>query len=74
MSPLEELESAVLALPRAERARLAQQLLASLDEEPEVEAAWRDEVRRRLEAYRAGEETTVSREAVLREARRRYGA
>jgi putative addiction module component (TIGR02574 family) len=73
MSPLEELESAVLALPRAERARLAQQLLASLDDEPEVEAAWRDEVRRRLEAYRAGQEATVSRETVIREAQRRYG-
>jgi putative addiction module component (TIGR02574 family) len=45
-----------------------------LDEEPEVEAAWRDEVRRRLEAYRAGEEATVSREAVVREARSRYRA
>jgi putative addiction module component (TIGR02574 family) len=74
MSPPEELESAVLALPRAERARLAQQLLASLDEEPEVEAAWRDEVRRRLEAYRTGVEATVGREAVIREAKRRYGA
>lgn len=73
MTPVEELESAVLALPRAERARLAQRLLASLEEEPEVEAAWRDEVRRRLEAYRAGEEATISREEVVREARRRYG-
>lgn len=35
-------------------------------EEPEVEAAWRDEVRRRLEVYRAGEKATVSREAVRR--------
>lgn len=37
MSPIEELESA-LSLPRADRARLAERLLASLDEEPEVEA------------------------------------
>lgn len=73
MSPSEQLEAAALALPRSERARLAQRLLESLDEEPEVEAAWRDEVRRRLDAYRAGEETTVSREEVVREARRRYG-
>jgi putative addiction module component (TIGR02574 family) len=74
MSPLEELESAVLALPREERARLAQRLLASLDEEADAEEAWHDEVRRRLQGYRAGREATVSREDVLREARMRYGS
>lgn len=55
-SPVHELEAAVLALPVRERARLAQRLLASLDEEEqEVRDAWVAEVRERLARYRAGE-------------------
>lgn len=46
----------------------------SLDEDPKVEAAWRAEVRRRLEACRAGDEATIDRDEVIREALRRYGA
>lgn len=38
-----------------ERALLARRLLASLDEGPETDTAWSTEVRRRLEACRAGE-------------------
>jgi len=67
----EELEAIVLSLSRPERARLAERLLASLDDEAEVEEAWRDEVRRRLEAYRNGQLETVSAEEVLEEARER---
>ncbi|MFB6372820.1 MAG: addiction module protein, partial [Bradymonadaceae bacterium] len=48
----EQLEAAVLALPREQRARLAERLIASLDEDDDIGEAWRDEVRRRLEAYR----------------------
>ena len=69
LTPVEELESAVLSLPRGERARLAERLIASLDEDPEVEAAWKDEVRRRLARYRAAETETHPAEDVLREAR-----
>ncbi|MFO7893044.1 MAG: addiction module protein [Longimicrobiales bacterium] len=74
MTPVEELESAVLSLPRGERARLAERLIASLDEDPEVEAAWKDEVRRRLARYRAGETDTYPAEDVLREARESLGS
>lgn len=70
-SVAEELEAAALSLPRGERARLAERLLASLDEEGEVEEAWRDEVRRRLEAYRKGEMEAVPANKVLEEARDR---
>lgn len=70
-SVAEELEAAALSLPRAARARLAERLLASLDEEAEVEEAWREEVRRRLEAYRSGEMESVPAERVLEEARDR---
>jgi len=67
----EELEAIALSLSRSERARLAERLLASLDDEAEVEEAWRDEVRRRLKAYRNGELESVSAEEVLEEARDR---
>jgi putative addiction module component (TIGR02574 family) len=49
------IESAALALPPEERARLAERLLASLEADPEVGAAWAAEVRRRIKAWEAGE-------------------
>jgi putative addiction module component (TIGR02574 family) len=52
---LEELQAAVLSLPEAERAQLAAKILASLDTDPEIEAAWRAEVRDRVAAYKRGE-------------------
>ena len=70
-SPLEELEAAVLALPRAARARLAKFLIESLDEQDEVEEAWELEVRQRLLAYRAGEAETEGWEDVFEAAKER---
>lgn len=70
-SVVEELEAVALALPRAERARLAERLLASLDQETEVEEACRDEVERRLKAYREGTIDDFSASKVLEEARER---
>ena len=45
----EELREAVLTLPEKERARLAQELLRSLDgpTDPDVDAAWLSEIERR---------------------------
>jgi putative addiction module component (TIGR02574 family) len=70
---LEQLQAAVLSLPEAERARLAERLLASLEEDPQVEAAWRGEVRDRLDAYRQGALSAVSADDVLSKARRIVG-
>lgn len=70
-SEAEELEAAALSLPRSERAKLAERLIASLDEDAEVEEAWVAEVRRRLDAYRKGQIQAVPAEDVLTEARRR---
>lgn len=39
-SPLEDIEAAALQLAPAERAKLAERLLASLDEDDEILAAW----------------------------------
>jgi putative addiction module component (TIGR02574 family) len=46
-----------LCLPPEARAALAGSLLDSLDQEvdPDAEAAWRDEIRRRVKAIDAGE-------------------
>ena len=71
VSPAHDLEAVLLALPRSERARLAERLLASLDEESEVEEAWHAEVRSRLERFRSGKLDAVSADSVHGEARRR---
>ena len=66
-----ELESVVMSLPRDERAELARRLIASLDDDDEVAAAWADEVRERVRAYRAGEMKTIDADEVFAAARER---
>lgn len=72
ISPVRELEAAALALPVEDRARLAERLLESLDEEAqEIEAAWVAEVQDRLARFRAGELKARPVEEVMAEARKR---
>ena len=49
-----DIAAAALELPPAERAQLAQRLMASIDRDPEVEAAWNEEIRRRLAELEGG--------------------
>jgi len=70
----QRLEAAALALPREERARLAQRLIESLDDDPEAEEAWAVEIRRRLDAMDREEVEMIPADQVLAEARRRLGA
>ena len=51
---LEILESALKLTP-GERAELAQRLLASLDEDSEIEDAWAAEIERRIADVESGE-------------------
>jgi len=44
---VETIEAEALRLPPAERARLVERLIASLDADPEIEEAWAAEVERR---------------------------
>jgi len=44
---IESLEAEALRLSAAERARLVERLIASLDADPQVEEAWASEVERR---------------------------
>ena len=56
---LELLEAEALKLSVEERAAFAQFLLASLDEDGEVDAAWAAEVERRIAAIESGAEATI---------------
>lgn len=46
-STIEAVEAEALQLSAAERARLVERLIASLDADPDVEDAWAEEVERR---------------------------
>ena len=58
-TPLEDIEAAALQLAPAERARLAERLLVSLDEDDEILAAWVEEAERRGDAYARGETEAI---------------
>ena len=66
-----DLESKALDLPPEERARLAERLLASLEgvAEPEAEALWLEEARRRLAELESGAVVGIPADEVLRKSR-----
>ena len=66
---LEQLEAAALSLSPEERARLAERLLASLEDDPEITAAWVAEARRRNEEIEAGRVVPIPAEEVFAKAR-----
>jgi putative addiction module component (TIGR02574 family) len=53
-STVETLEAEALQLSAAERARLVERLIASLDIDPEAEEAWASEVERRSAEIESG--------------------
>lgn len=63
--PLEVLEVEVLSLPVAERSRLLDRLLASLDPDPEWEEAWAREADRREAEIATGRSTWLPGEEVV---------
>jgi putative addiction module component (TIGR02574 family) len=69
---VEELSAKAKALPREDRARLAAELLDSLQEAPDAdaEAAWEREVERRVAEIESGAVRLVPAEDVHAEARR----
>jgi putative addiction module component (TIGR02574 family) len=60
-----------LKLTACERAEMAEQLIASLDEEPDsdVDQAWQEEVQRRLQQIERGEVKAIPWEEVQRRLR-----
>ncbi len=66
-----ELAARAQALPPEDRARPAEQLLASLEQAPaEVEAAWDAEIRRRVEEIESGQVALIPAEEAFAEVRR----
>lgn len=62
---IETLEAEVLSLPPAERARLLEKLISSLDVDPGIEEAWAVEVERRDAEIEQGVVSTVPGPEVL---------
>jgi putative addiction module component (TIGR02574 family) len=71
MANLNEMDATLLGLPTDERARLAQLLLLSLDEQLDdnVEEAWKAEAERRFREYKNGLVETIDGQEAMREAR-----
>lgn len=70
-----ELSRMALSLPPDERVQLAEDLLSSLHGpgDPDVQAAWDDEIRRRLAELEAGTAKLIPAADVFAEARRLIG-
>lgn len=68
---VEELSRQARALPPEERVRLAEEILATVQAtDPEVEAAWDDELRRRIAEIDAGTAKLIPADEVFAEVRR----
>ena len=65
----EILEAEVLKLVSADRALLAERLIASLDEDNEIESAWAVEVERRVAEVESGVVVGMPFEEVIAQAR-----
>jgi putative addiction module component (TIGR02574 family) len=67
------IEEKVLNWPAARRIRLAEKLMASVEDfaSPEIEAAWNAEIESRVTETRAGRAKAIPAEEVMKEARKR---
>ncbi len=68
---IRDLESQALKLSRRERARLAQRLISSLDQEVDADAErlWLAEAERRLADLKSGKVAAIPAERVIRKVR-----
>jgi putative addiction module component (TIGR02574 family) len=66
------LEKEVLELPPRSRVRLAERIIESIDDyaDPRLEAAWEEEIGRRVQDIQSGVEKGIPAEQVMQEARR----
>ena len=71
---VDELSQRARALSPEDRARLADELLASLDEDssPDSEQAWEQEIGRRVEEIRSGRAKLIPADQVFAETARIY--
>ena len=73
-SPLEDIEAAALQLTQAERAKLAERLLVSLDEDDEILATWVAEAERRGDAFDRGEMEAIDFDQSIAKAREKISS
>lgn len=66
---VEQIEAEALQLSAADRARLAERLIASLDAEAEIEQAWAEEIGRRIASLDSGKAEVIPASEVLAQAR-----
>lgn len=71
-STVDDIAQQARSLPAEDRARLAEDLLSSLQAsvDPDVDAAWDAEIRRRLDEVEAGRATLIPAAQVFAEVRR----
>lgn len=71
VEPARELDDTLLGLPPKERARLAECLISSLDQEsdPNAEKLWLEEAERRLDEFASGSINAISAGEAEREVR-----
>ena len=69
---IEALEAEVLSLSTAERSRLLERLIASLDVDPEIEEAWIGEAERREAELSSGAAVPVPGDQALSRLRARF--
>jgi putative addiction module component (TIGR02574 family) len=70
---IDQLEQAVLKLPAPDRARLAERIIASLDQDAEIEREWFSEVKGRDAELDAGSVAAIPLEDALTTVRERFG-
>lgn len=70
-SPLEDIEAAALQLATSDRAKLAERLLISLEEDDEILASWVAEAERRADAFDRGEMEAIDFDEAIAQARAR---
>ncbi|MCH7564106.1 MAG: addiction module protein [Gemmatimonadetes bacterium] len=70
---MDQLEQEVLKLPAEQRAKLAERIISSLDEEVEIEVEWLAEVRRRDADLDTGSVEGIPLEDALVSIRSRFG-
>jgi putative addiction module component (TIGR02574 family) len=68
---LRVLEKEVLELPPRSRVRLAERIIESIEDyaDPELEAAWDDEIERRVQEIESGAEKGIPAEQAMKQAR-----
>lgn len=69
----DQIEEELLKLPASDGARLAERLIASLDEDTELEVAWLAEIRRRDAELKTGAAESIPLEDALASIRQQYG-